>query len=201
MDAKAWPCGCAGETNSATWCGEPVCNADNEQVLRDAWVRLAEGYCGYKNVILADIFNEPHGALWDEWRAAVTRIANAILSKCPRWLVAVQGVGQGSGECQARSGEACWWGENVLGHLQSPITLSIPDRLVLVPHTYGHGSQSYMSDPAFPKNMPSHWDSLWGHIPEETGTPVIIGEWGGLFRGKSEQWQRSLQQYMRERRM
>ena len=38
-----------------------------------------------------------------------------------------------------------------------------------------------MRDAAFPANMPRVWDELWGYLNEITGTPVVLGEWGGLW--------------------
>ena len=151
----------AGERNAPTWCGADVCTEANEATLLAAWVTLATELCGSQNVILADIFNEPYGAKWGEWRAAVERIGNAILQVCPRWLIGVQGVGRGDGECEFFAGTACWWGENILGSLSDPVTLSIPNRVVLLPHTYGHdASKSYMKAANFPKNLPDVWDKL-----------------------------------------
>jgi hypothetical protein len=59
-----------------------------------------------------------------------------------------------------------------MGHVTRPVRLSAPNKLVLLPHTYGHGTQPYMSEPHFPRNMPAVWDHLWGRIAQETGTPV-----------------------------
>ena len=131
----------SGEGNPPTWCGATsgsACHAANEGVLRDAWVRLATDLCGQSNVILADVFNEPYGATWREWRSAVGRIGAAIHAVCPRWLIGVQGVGRGDGECASAAGTACWWGENVLGQLSHPLNLTRARKGVLLPHTYGH---------------------------------------------------------------
>lgn len=198
-----------------------------EAPLINAWVVLARRFCSKPNVIVADVFNEPHGGHWGDpsraagrnWFAAAHRIGEAILGVCPRWLIAVQGVAWGSGECQNAVGTACWvrvgqsclpasnptahavthafdahplnyrcgcaslpvaqYGENVLGEHRAPIELSVPERLVISPHLYGHGHQSYMNDPDFPRNMPAIWDGLWGALANETGAPITIGEWGG----------------------
>lgn len=166
-----------GEQSSATWCGANVCTAANENQLLRAWLKLADHLCDVRNVLLADIFNEPNGATWSEWRAGAARIGNAILRRCPRWLIGVQGVGSGSGECSRYAGTACWWGENIMGHLEEPLRLERPNRLVLLPHTYGHGTQNYMRANDFPSNMPEVWSALWGRVAAETGTPVIVGEW------------------------
>ena len=98
----------------------------------------------------------------------------------------------------------------MLGQLAAPIQLFIPDRLVLSPHLYGHGKQSYMNDPDFPRNMPTVWDALWGRLPEQTGVPVVIGEWGGLWadtllwnkmRPATGAWQLELHRYLTQRRI
>jgi hypothetical protein len=68
----------------------------------------------------------------------------------------------------------CWWGENVLGQLRRPVRLSLPERLVLSPHAYGHGDQPYMFVPNFPSNMPDIWEALWGRLPDLTGVPVVM---------------------------
>ena len=51
---------------------------------------------------------EPYGATWEAWRAAAARIGNAVLARCPRWLIGVEGVGRGSGECMRYGGVPCW---------------------------------------------------------------------------------------------
>ena len=83
-----------------------------------------------------------------------------------------------------------------MGQLEHPITLAVPDRLVLLPHTYGHGSHNYMSSPNFPRDLPETWERLWGRVARQTGAPVVIGEWGGRMQGKAEQWQRVMQRYL-----
>ena len=195
-----------GANNPGTWCGEPSsssCNAVNEATLRDAWTKLARDLCAESNVILADVFNEPHAATWADWSAAAARIGDAIHSVCPRWLIGVQGVGRGDSECQRYGGTACWWGENVMGHLENRLTLMRRNKLVLLPHTYGHGGgKPYMSAANFPQNMPQVWDSLWGRIADETGTPVIVGEWGGRYdsgAGNTAAWQQRMQQYLKRK--
>ena len=157
-----------------------------------AWGKLARRLCIRQNVIMADLFNEPHSATWGDgqygrdWGLAATRIGNLVLSHCPRWLVAVQGI-QNTPECRWASGSTCWWGENLRPILNAPIELTLPERLVLSPHLYGHGQQDYMGDPDFPNNMPAVWDALWGHLPARTGAPIVVGEFGGLWTA-TELW-------------
>ena len=214
------------EGNDGLWCSAPGADGcgpgtdtgDNsttyepstEQPILTAWGRLARRLCARPNVIMADVFNEPHDANWGsgqygrDWSLAATRIGNSILGNCPRWLIAVQGIKNGP-ECRQASGSACWWGENLLNIRSHPIELALPDRLVLSSHLYGHGSQNYMNDPTFPNNMPAVWNALWGGLPDITGAPIVIGEWGGLWdetelwgqmRPATGAWQTMLHQYL-----
>ena len=90
-----------------------------------------------------------------------------------------------------------------MGHLENRLTLMRRNKLVLLPHTYGHGGgKPYMSAANFPQNMPQVWDSLWGRIADETGTPVIVGEWGGRYdsgAGNTAAWQQRVQQYLKRK--
>ena len=81
----------------------PPCTEVGERLIFDAWAVLAQRYCTYPNVILADVFNEPHSADWPSWKSFVERIGTQILNQCPRWLIVAQGIG-GDGWC---------WGENL----------------------------------------------------------------------------------------
>ena len=92
----------------------------------------------------SQLYNEPYLATWGsgnagtDWDLAVARLGTALLNQCPRWLLLAQGVGNNGGECRGASGYTCWWGENLIGQLSTPIRLSgHPDRLVLSPHVYG----------------------------------------------------------------
>ena len=63
---------------------------------------------------------------------------------------------------------------------------------------------------SFPDNMPAVWDALWGELPERTGVPVVLGEWGGLwheawvfrkFVPATAIWQTALQGYLNRKRI
>lgn len=204
--------GIVDRSNTRLWCDESSsggtgCTKGNEGKLQDAWLKLADSLCETSpNVIMAELYNEPWGATWGgddvryDWRAAAERLGNMVLSRCPRWLIGVQGVGSGSGECRRYADTQCWWGENVMGHLELPLSLHLPDRLVLCPHIYGHGDgKDYLSDASFPDNMPRIWDQLWGRIPAQTGTPILITEWGGHMSGRVGRWQWAVQRYLRHK--
>lgn len=104
-----------GRSNPPNWCGAAsadACDTATEATLRRAWIKLASAFCAHQNVILADLFNEPYGATWGQWKSAAERLGNAVHRQCSRWLIGVQGVGRGEGECQSYAGTSCWWGEN-----------------------------------------------------------------------------------------
>ena len=186
------------EGNTGTWCTGSRCD---ESLTFGAWQVLATRYCSFPNVIMADVFNEPFDASWSSWRDYVQRIGNSILYWCDRWLIVAQGS---SGE---GTHMGYWWGENIAGQIQAPITLSLPNRLVMSPHVYGDGSQSYMSARDFPHNLPGVWDLHFGHVAEQASVPIVIGEWGGQWidtewhglRKGSAAWQQQMASYLVQR--
>ncbi|NJO50756.1 MAG: cellulase family glycosylhydrolase, partial [Leptolyngbyaceae cyanobacterium RM2_2_4] len=77
------------------WYGDGFTEAD----WIDTWTLLARRYRNQRNVIGADLKNEPHGrASWGtgdrdtDWRLAAERAGNAILEVNPDWLIVVEGV-------------------------------------------------------------------------------------------------------------
>ena len=203
--------------NQGLWCyanslGE--CTTDEEAPIREAWEVLAARYCSSPNVVGADLFNEPFSATWGlgssgtDWGLAAGRLGSHVLSRCSRWLILVEGVASNNGQCRASaSHDSCWWGENLIPQTAHPVQLSDPSKLVLSPHVYGHGTQDYMYATDFPDNMPTVWDAHWGHVPDATGTPIIVGEWGGVwedtvfgnrFIPSTKIWQQMLQDYLKE---
>ena len=193
------------ETNDRVWWDEDAGEQPQQEqpVLPAfaAWAKLSDRYCAHSNVLLADVFNEPFGADWSTWRDYVQRVGDLILARCPRWLIAAQGAGGGTAE-------QYWWGENIGRQRNQPIELSVHSRLVLSPHIYGHGSQDYMADPDFPDNLAEVWDRHFGTVAQDTGVPLLIGEWGGVwidtnFHGRvfaaTDVWQRAFAAYLAAR--
>ena len=144
------------------------------------WTMLADRYKGNPAVIGADLHNEPHGpATWGDgnpatdWAAAAGRIGNAIQAVNPDWLIIVQGIA-GTGE------QSYWWGGNLTGVREHPVTLNVPGKLVYSPHDYPPSlyAMPWFSDPAFPDNMPAKWTDTWGYIFAEGLAPVLVGEFG-----------------------
>ena len=173
----------------------------------DVWAKLTVRYCKFPGVIMADVFNEPYYTSWADWRTYVQRVGNQILNACPRWLIVAEGIGDmNDGACKDLGMGGCWWGENVINQIRYPIRLSVPHRLVLSPHAYGHGNQDYMRARNFPDNMPAVWHKYWGQIPSSTGVPIVLGEWGGVwvdsrpfgrFVKSTAAWQLKMRDYLR----
>ena len=95
-----------GQPGSGLWYSGEV---SEEQVQR-SWAHIADVLCSQWNVIGVDLQSQPFRASWDspgkgpptfnpatDWNAAATRLGNFVLSKCPRWLVFVEGVGETPG--------------------------------------------------------------------------------------------------------
>ena len=170
------PVACSGYTE-ADWLGDLE--------------RMAELSNDHENIVGIDLFNEPYGLTWPEWRAMSEEAAARVLQINPRVLVFVQGVGD-----RSRYGEHNpFWGENLY-----EATTDAPDiptaRLVYSPHTYGPSvyEQSYFSDASFPTNMPTIWDQHFGHL---VGIhPVVPGEFGGHHTGQDAVWQEAFVDYM-----
>ena len=149
-----------------------------EQLIFDAWERLARRYCRYPNVILADVFNEPYGATWPQWKSFVERIGARILEWCPRWLIVAEGIG----------GDQFCWGENIWGQATQAITLNVPNKLVLSVHAYGHFNFPYLREgPYFPDGLPAVFEQHYGFIAKPPyNYALIVGEWGGQW--EATQW-------------
>ncbi|MET0530485.1 MAG: cellulose binding domain-containing protein, partial [Microvirga sp.] len=60
------------------------------------------------------------------------------------------------------------------------IVLDVPGRLVYSAHDYPNSiyGQPWFNDPAFPNNLPSKFDQMWGYIYKQNIAPVYLGEFG-----------------------
>ncbi len=156
------------------------------------WTSLVTRYAGKSNVIGADLDNEPHGttgsgmkppASWGynvegygdtNWKAAAERCAAAILRVNSNILIIVEGVEE------YPAGHGYWWGGNLKGVADYPIT-SIPSgSLVYSPHEYGSSvfNQTWFSAPDFPGNMAAIWDEHFYFIKKQNIAPLLFGEFG-----------------------
>lgn len=174
------------------------------------WTNLARRYAGNTTVIGFDLRNEPHnansgGACWDcgganDWHLAAQRAGNAVLAANPNLLIFVEGT-------DAYNNDYYWWGGNLQGVQNSPVTLSIPNHLVYSPHEYGpreyqqwwfNGNTSYSS-------LYSVWINHWGFINQNNIAPIWVGEFGTTNNssdiqnnspGSQGQWFQSLIQFL-----
>ncbi|HHW71539.1 MAG TPA: cellulase family glycosylhydrolase, partial [Clostridiales bacterium] len=152
----------------------------SEQRWINDWVMLAERYKNNVNVVGFDLNNEPHGiATWGEgdlstnWNEAATRCGQAILKVNPNALIMIEGV-------EKYRGDTYWWGGNLSGVNDYPITGIPAGNLVYSPHDYGPTvfDQAWFSDPSFPNNMTGIWDEHFWFIYKNNIAPILLGEFG-----------------------
>jgi endoglucanase len=193
------------------------------------WKTLVSRYVSFRDasgnpiVIAADLRNEPHliangshtGACWtgdtattncpttntsQNWPAAAQRAANAILSINSNLLIIIEGVDCYNGDCD-------WWGGNLEGVSNHPITLDISNRLVYSAHDYGPNlfQQSWFNGSAGFATLSSVWKKFWGYIDENRIAPIFVGEFGtgnsasdveSVAPGSQGQWFESLVNFL-----
>src|ERR1035437_2615419 len=161
---------------------------------------LATRYANTPAVIGIDLHNEPHDpACWGcgdatiDWQAAATRAGNAVLASNSNMLVLVEGI-------QTYNGTSGWWGGNLMGVADHPITLSVANRLVYSAHDYATSvsDQTWFHDATFPANMAGVWNTRWGFVFNQSIAPVWIGEFGTTLSSTIDQtWLKTLVSYMR----
>jgi len=177
----------------------------SEDTWINDWVMLAKRYRDNPLVIGADLHNEPHGqATWGDgnqatdWRAAAERAGNKVLATNPDWLIFVEGV-------DTYQGNGYWWGGNLRGAREHPVTLQDQSKLVYSAHDYSPQvwQQSWFAAPDFPNNLPALWDATWGYLAKEGRAPVLLGEFGGRSVGDDAEgiWQRRLVRYLKEHKI
>ena len=188
------------------WYGDGFTEAD----WIATWEMLARRYGDRRNVIGADLKNEPHGiASWGtndlttDWRLAAERAGNAILAIAPHWLIVVEGV---ENNVPGQQLDIHWMGGNLEGVKNYPVRLSVPHKLVYSPHEYGPGvfEQPWFDAPSFPANLQRRWEIGFGYIATEEIAPIWIGEFGGRQVDESSTegvWQRALVDFIDRRQL
>lgn len=175
----------------------------SEALVVQGWRALVARYKNVWNVFAIDVKNEPFQATWGtgasatDFNMAAQRIGNAVVNDT-NWLVFVEGTAN-SPNCA----QACFYGENLQGVQTSPVVLSVPNRVVYSPHTYGPNvyNQPYFSDGTFPNNMPAIWDAHFGFIKGLGGAAVVTGEWGGSTSGQNGVWLNAYVAYLKSKDM
>ncbi len=174
------------------------------------WTSLARRYAGNTTVIGFDLRNEPHnatsgGACWDcgganDWHLAAQRAGNAVLAVNPNLLIFVEGT-------DAYNNDYYWWGGNLEGVTNSPVTLSVPNHLVYSAHEYGprEYQQWWFNSNTTYSTLYSVWQNHWGYISQNNIAPLWVGEFGTTNNasdiqnnaaGSEGQWFQSLIQYL-----
>jgi endoglucanase len=175
----------------------------SEAVVIQGWRNLVARYKNVWNVFAIDIKNEPFQATWGtgasttDFNMAAQRIGNAVVNDT-NWLVFVEGTAN-SPNCV----QGCFYGEDLQGVQTSPVVLSVPNRVVYSPHTYGPNvyNQPYFSDATFPNNMPPIWDAHFGFIKGLGASAVVTGEWGGSTKDKNGIWLNAYVSYLKSKDM
>ena len=73
-----------------------------------------------------DLQNEPAQATWgsgnpnNDWALGAAEIGNHVLSRCPRWLIMVEGVADNPGAAGEQNA-GTFWGENLKGATKHPV--------------------------------------------------------------------------------
>ena len=148
------------------------------------WTALANRYLNNPTVVGFDLRNEPHnatsgGACWDcgsstnDWHLAAQRAGNAVLAVNPRLLIFVEGV-------DAYDNDYYWWGGNLEGVRNSPVTLAVPNQLVYSPHDYGPSvyGQPWFNSSTTAASLATVWTNHWAFIAQGNIAPVWLGEFG-----------------------
>ncbi len=163
------------------------------------WQMLATHYNGNSTIIGADLDNEPHSpACWGcgdpalDWQMEAQKLGNEVLAINPHWLIFVEGV-----ECY--KGDCYWWGGNLEGVADTPVQLSVPNRVVYSPHDYPPDVYNlhYFNAPDYPNNLVGIWDAHWGFIVKKHIAPLWLGEFGTLLDDtKDQQWFTNIVAYL-----
>jgi endoglucanase len=194
--------------NSAQDSGLWYTSAYPESAWINDWVTLASRYLNNTTVIGMDLRNEPHSAscwgcgdLSRDWRLAAQRAGNAVLTVNSQLLIFVEGNDCFNGDCY-------WWGGNLLGVAQFPVTLNVPNRLVYSAHDYGpvEFQQRWFTNATTPASLNAIFNKYWGYIAANNIAPVWVGEFGtpntniealNTASGSQGQWFSSLVNYLK----
>ena len=136
-----------------------------QETTLKAWNMMVERYKDSWNVVAADVFNEPFDATWGtgdtstDFNTWCETVGNDMHTNGVDWLIMCEGVAT-SPPCT----DACFWGEDLQGVHDAPVTLNQSNKLVYSPHVYGPdvAYQEYFNVPSFPNNMPAIWTTHWG---------------------------------------
>lgn len=175
----------------------------SERDTIDTWINVGKRFGKYRNVIGAELMNNPHGsgpfsldyytrndnATWGtnnlktDWRLAVERIGKTLLEVVPHWLIIVKGTQYANPQSDnvQLHPHAVFWGENLRAVKDYPVNLP-RNKLVYGVNVFGPDMYvlDYFNDSnIFPDNLYLIWDQNWGYVKKQLGYPLIIAEFGG----------------------
>ncbi|MBZ5602347.1 MAG: cellulase family glycosylhydrolase [Acidobacteriia bacterium] len=166
--------------NSAQESGSWYTSAYPETNWINDWVTLTNRYLNNPTVIGMDLRNEPHssvcwgcGSLSSDWRLAAQRAGNAVLNVNSNLLIFVEGIDCYNGDCD-------WWGGNLEGAQNFPVTLSVANRLVYSAHDYGPDlyRQNWFNGGTTSSSLVTTWTKYWAYLSLNHIAPVWVGEFG-----------------------
>ncbi|MBN2530350.1 MAG: cellulase family glycosylhydrolase [Deltaproteobacteria bacterium] len=144
------------------------------------WVFMAQRYKGNTTVIAFDLNNEPHdGATWGagvaatDWDKAAERCGTAIQEVNSDVLIVIEGI-------EEWKDTGYWWGGNLRGVKDDPISLPVQEKLVYSAHEYGPEvfAQPWFESADFPGNLPKIWYENFGYVVASETSHMFIGEFG-----------------------
>ena len=186
------------------------------------WVTIAKMFAGNPTVIGFDLRNEPHtpagdtyaqGATWGtgsattDVRLAYEQAGNAILGVDPNALIFCEGISEFPDSSASSGFDGTWWGGDLQGVAQFPVTLSSPGHVVYSAHDYGPNlfQQTWFNSSTTPASLDAVWSKFWGYIYTQGTAPVWVGEFGtdntasdveSSSAGSQGQWFQSLVSYI-----
>jgi endoglucanase len=125
------------------------------------------------------------------------RAGNAILEENPNLLVVVEGI-------ETVGTDKYWWGGNLRGARDAPVTLSVPNHVVYATSDYpaSVSGQPWFSDPTYPANLAPLWDATWGYLETENVAPVLLAGFGSRLQTDSDRvWFSEILKYVTAHRM
>ena len=186
------------------------------------WATLAKMFAGNPTVIGFDLRNEPHtptgdtyaqGATWGsgdtttDVRLAYQQAGNAILAADPNALIFCEGISEFPDASASSGFDSTWWGGDLQGVAQFPVTLSSAGHVVYSAHDYGPNlfQQTWFNSSTTAASLDAVWNRYWGYIYAQGTAPVWVGEFGtgnassdveSSAAGSQGQWFQSLVSYI-----
>jgi len=197
------------EDGGGLWFADDLIEDD---VVR-SWRAIAGSLCNEWNVVGVDLLDQAYAASWGkglitDWDRAAGRIGDRVLTACPRWLVAVTGVGgtPGAPGADTPDDDPFFNGENLVGVAATGVQLQNPSKLVYSAHLHGPASKEmpYFLDHHFPNNLAEIWERHFGFVPTVTGRPLVLGAIGGPYHGayfRIREWQNAALKFAQERKL